>query len=95
MFIILYYISWGKEQSLIFVRKVGGGIKEEVMEKIIELLLEKEFFNKDIYGLNFLPLTIKLFYNTSPICMYIWFFSATSNSPGIIPCAVLMTNNYL
>ena len=32
-----YYISWGKEQSLIFVRKVGGGIKEEVMEKIIEL----------------------------------------------------------
>ena len=44
-----YYISWGKEQSLIFVRKVGGGIKEEVMEKIIELLLEKEFFNKDIY----------------------------------------------
>ena len=43
------YISWGKEQSLIFVRKVGGGIKEEVMEKIIELLLEKEFFNKDIY----------------------------------------------
>ena len=44
-----YYISWGKEQGLIFVRKVGGGIKEEVMEKIIELLLEKEFFNKDIY----------------------------------------------
>lgn len=44
-----YYISWGKEQRLIFVRKVGGGIKEEVMEKIIELLLEKEFFNKDIY----------------------------------------------
>ena len=23
-----YYISWGKEQNLIFVRKVGGGIKE-------------------------------------------------------------------
>ena len=44
-----YYISWGKEQSLIFIRNVGGGIKEEVMEKIIELLLEKEFFNKDIY----------------------------------------------
>ena len=38
-----YYISWGKEQSLIFVRKVGGGIKEEVMEKIIELLLKRNF----------------------------------------------------
>lgn len=44
-----YYISWGKEQSLIFVRKVGGGIKEEMMDKIVELLLEKGFFNKDIY----------------------------------------------
>ncbi len=38
-----YYISWGKEQNLIFVRKVGGGIKEDMMEKIVDLLLEKEF----------------------------------------------------
>lgn len=44
-----YYISWGKEQSLIFVRKVGGGIKEEMMDEIVEMLLEKGFFNKDIY----------------------------------------------
>lgn len=44
-----YYISWGKEQSLIFVRKVGGGIKEEMMEKIMELLLEKGFFHKETY----------------------------------------------
>ena len=40
-----YYISWGKEQSLIFVRKVGGGIKEEVMEKIIELLYEERLIS--------------------------------------------------
>lgn len=38
-----YYISWGKEQNLIFVRKVGGGIKEDMMEKIVDLLLEKDF----------------------------------------------------
>lgn len=38
-----YYISWGKEQNLIFVRKVGGGIKEDMMEKIVDLLLEKGF----------------------------------------------------
>ena len=44
-----YYISWGKEQSLIFVRKVGGGIKEDMMEKVVELLLEKGFFHKEIY----------------------------------------------
>ncbi|QIU96126.1 DUF4373 domain-containing protein [Bacteroides faecium] len=44
-----YYISWGKEQSLIFVRKVGGGINKEMMEKIMELLLEKGFFHKETY----------------------------------------------
>ena len=42
-----YYISWGKEQSLIFVRKVGGGINEEMMERIMGLLLEKGFFHKE------------------------------------------------
>ena len=44
-----YYISWGKEQSLIFIRKVGGGIKEEIMEKVMELLLEKGFFHKETF----------------------------------------------
>lgn len=44
-----YYVSWGKEQSLIFIRKVGGGIKEEIMEKVMELLLEKGFFHKETY----------------------------------------------
>lgn len=44
-----YYISWGQEQSLIFVRKVGGGINEEMMAKIVELLLEKGFFHKETY----------------------------------------------
>lgn len=44
-----YYISWGKEQSLIFIRKIGGGIKEDTMEKIVELLLEKGFFHKKTY----------------------------------------------
>ena len=44
-----YYISWGKEQNLIFVRKVGGGIKEDMMEKIVDLLLEKGFFHKGTY----------------------------------------------
>ena len=44
-----YYISWRKEQNLIFVRKVGGGIKEDMMEKIVDLLLEKGFFHKETY----------------------------------------------
>jgi RNA polymerase sigma factor (sigma-70 family) len=44
-----YYISWGKEQNLIFARKIGEGIKEDMIEKIVELLLEKEFFHKETY----------------------------------------------
>lgn len=44
-----YYISWGKEQSLIFIRKIGGEIKEEMMENIVDLLLQKGFFHKETY----------------------------------------------
>lgn len=44
-----YYISWGKEQCLIFIRKVDTDIKEGMMEKIIDLLLEKGFFHKEFY----------------------------------------------
>lgn len=41
-----YFIPWGEEQSLIFIRKTGGEISETTMEQIIDLLFEKEFFNK-------------------------------------------------
>ena len=44
-----YYISWGKEQSIIFLRKIGGEVTEEMMEKIINILLEKDFFDKKSY----------------------------------------------
>lgn len=44
-----YYISWGQEQSLIFIRKIGGEIKQQTMDKIIDLLLDKEFFDRESY----------------------------------------------
>ena len=40
-----YYISWGKEQNLIFVRKVGGGIKEDMMEKDCRPIIGKKDFS--------------------------------------------------
>lgn len=44
-----YYIVWGKEQCIIFLRKFGGEVNEEIMNGIIELLVEKEFFDKESY----------------------------------------------
>lgn len=44
-----YYISWGQEQSIIFARKIGGEMKSELMGRIVELLLEKGFFDKGSY----------------------------------------------
>ena len=35
----------GKEQNLIFVRKVGGGIKEDMMEKDCRPVIGKRFFS--------------------------------------------------
>lgn len=44
-----YYITWGKEQCVIFLRKVGGEVTEENMNRIIDLLLDKGFFDKESY----------------------------------------------
>lgn len=45
-----YYISWGQEQSIIFARKIGGDMKAELMERIVEMLLDKGFFDKGSYA---------------------------------------------
>ena len=44
-----YFITWGKDQCAIFLRKSGGEVKEETMNQIIDLLLEKDFFDKDSF----------------------------------------------
>lgn len=44
-----YYITWGEEQCIIFLRKVGGEVSKEGMNRIIDLLLEKGFFDKQSY----------------------------------------------
>ena len=42
-----YYLLWDKEQCTLFAHKTG--IEEESMEKIIQILLDKGFFDKKSY----------------------------------------------
>lgn len=42
-----YYLMWDKEQCTLFAHKAG--IAEEVMEKIIEILIEKRFFEPEYF----------------------------------------------
>ena len=51
-----YYIPWGEEQSLIFARKLGGELKGKEIDGIIQILLDKGFFDKESYE-KFLILT--------------------------------------
>ena len=44
-----YYIPWGEEQSLIFARKLGGEPKGKEIDGIIQILLDKGFFDKESY----------------------------------------------
>ena len=44
-----YYIPWGEEQSLIFARKLGGELSGKEMDGIIQILLDKGFFDKESY----------------------------------------------
>lgn len=42
---ILY--PWGKEQCMIFARKLGPEYDKETMGDIVNMLVEKEFFDKE------------------------------------------------
>lgn len=38
-----YYIPWGKEQCMIFARKLGPEYDKETMGDIVNMLVEKDF----------------------------------------------------
>lgn len=44
-----YYIPWGNEQSMIFARKLGGEINAKEMAGIMKILLDKGFFDREMY----------------------------------------------
>ena len=44
-----YYIPWGEEQCIIFARKLGPEYSKEIMDRIIDFLVEREFFDRENY----------------------------------------------
>ena len=44
-----YYMVWNKEQCMLFAHKLGNELSDEEMQQIIELLIEKEIFDRNIY----------------------------------------------
>ena len=44
-----YYIRWGEDQCMIFARKLGPEYDKKTVEEIVNLLIEKGFFDKEYY----------------------------------------------
>ena len=44
-----YYIRWGEDQCMIFARKLGPEYDKKTVEEIVNLLIEKGFFDKESY----------------------------------------------
>lgn len=44
-----YYLTWNKEQCTLFTNKVGRDISEEEMQGIVDIMVEKGFFDLNIY----------------------------------------------
>jgi len=45
-----YYIVWNKEQCMLFAHKLGNELSDEQMQEIVELLIDKEIFDRKTYG---------------------------------------------
>lgn len=44
-----YYLQWGEEQNMIFAHKLGREFTEKEVSDMVNLLLEKNFFDKQSY----------------------------------------------
>lgn len=44
-----YYLKWNEEQCALFTNKAGRDITQEEMQGIVNILVEKEFFDSKIY----------------------------------------------
>ena len=45
-----YYLTWNGEQRALFSVKAGRDVSEEEMQGIVDILVEKGFFDRELYG---------------------------------------------
>ena len=44
-----YYLKWGEDECLLFSKKAGEDISKELVKNVIDELLKRGFFNKNLY----------------------------------------------
>ena len=44
-----YYLKWGEDECLLFSKKAGEDISKELAKNVIDELLKRGFFNKNLY----------------------------------------------
>ncbi len=44
-----YYIKWGKDESLLFAKRVGDGVTDALVSSVVSELIRRGFFDKTIF----------------------------------------------
>jgi hypothetical protein len=44
-----YYYTWGKDESLLFAKRVGNGITGTLVNEVVEGLIKRSFFDKRVF----------------------------------------------
>lgn len=44
-----YYYSWGKDESLLFAKRVGNGLTGALVEEVVNGLVKRSFFDKRVF----------------------------------------------
>ena len=44
-----YYCTWGTDEALLFAKRTGDGCTAELAEQVAEELVEREFFDRELY----------------------------------------------
>src|SRR5688572_32635359 len=45
-----YYYSWGKDESLLFAKRVGNGLTGALVDEVVTGLVKRSFFNERVFN---------------------------------------------